>query len=97
MQSTKAVAFALEGRLEEAADWAVRGARAPHAHFAIRATAAALCQAAGDAYEARRWRATLLAQKPDFTVGLYFAALPYTDAALRARFREALLALGLPE
>jgi tetratricopeptide (TPR) repeat protein len=59
MQSTKSVAYLLQGNYEEAARWAVRGARAPQAHTVIVATAVAACQLAGDPTKARYWSEVL--------------------------------------
>jgi hypothetical protein len=97
MQSSKGVAYLLQGNYEEAAKWAVRGARAPQAHKVILATAAAACQLAGDPASARHWSDILRERHPDATVQHYFTTLPFTDPGTRWILSDALTAAGLPE
>lgn len=97
MLSAKGLAHLQIGDLEQAADWAERGARRPGAHYLIKAISAVACQIVGDTSRAVYWKDQSMAARPDASVAKYFAAFPFQDEDLRGKMREALLSLGFPE
>ncbi len=96
MQSCKAISLLAEGKHEEAALWANKGARAPHAHIAMLMTAVAACQLADDEAGVRTWQKVLGVRYPDASLRRYFTVLPFADPTLRSLLGDALLKAGTP-
>ena len=97
MRSVRAVAFAMDGDFEAAAEWAVRGARTSASHFCVVMFAVVACQLAGQTARAAHWMAVLREHRPDARAAHYFSAMPIADPEFRTRILAALRDAGLPE
>jgi hypothetical protein len=75
--------------------WAEKGARAPGAHFLIRAITAMICKIKGDDEKARYWAKAMRERRPDTSVAMFFNAFPFEDAEMRALMTSALVSVGL--
>ncbi len=97
MESAMGVAHLHVGDLEAAADWSVRGAGRPGAHYLIATIAMALSELAGKRDEARYWAAQTRARRLDASIDQFFAAFPFDSQDRRRDIREALLAHGFSD
>ena len=97
MRSMRAVALAMDGDFEAAAEWAVRGARTSTSHFCVVMFAVVACQLAGQTARAAHWMAVLREHRPDARAAHFFNAMPIADPGFRTRILAALRDAGLPE
>jgi TolB-like protein len=97
MQSSLGLAFLQIGEREDAARWAVQGARKPGAHYLIHMIAAALSQLAGQKDVAAYWTKQALLRRPDACAGQFFAAFPFSGEKMREDLRRSLLLCGFKE
>jgi len=94
MFGSRALAMARQGRLEEAAEWAVKAASRPNAHPHIYAIAAATLALAGQLDAARTHVAAIKRGRPQYGVGDFIGAFRF-DADSEALFRKGAGAAGL--
>lgn len=94
MESATGLAHFHVDDLDAAADWGVRGARQPGAHYLIAAIASALCEIAGQGNEAAYWAGQTRLRRPDASIDHFFAAFPFENEDRRQALRQALLAHG---
>lgn len=97
MEAAMGLAHFHVGNLDAAADWCVRGAGKPGAHYLIAAVAVAICEAAGKREEACYWAKQTRARRPDASIDQFFAAFPFEDQDRRQAMHQALLAHGFSE
>ncbi|MGI9524922.1 MAG: winged helix-turn-helix domain-containing tetratricopeptide repeat protein [Hyphomicrobiaceae bacterium] len=97
MLGTRAMSLAVEGRDQEAADWALQAANTPGAHDLICVIAVFACELAGNSQEAAKWARRVLDNRSDITQHQFFRSFPFADDHVRARFSEALTRHGIPE
>lgn len=90
MLGARAMALARLGRLDEAADWAVKAAARPNAHAHILAIAACCLGLAGRPAEGRAFAEAVRATRPRYGVEDFLAAFHFAgpDAALFRRGAE---------
>lgn len=93
MLAVRALALVRLGRIEEAADWAVKAAMRPNAHVHILAIAALCLAIAGRVDEARGFLALVRKAQPAYRVGDFLAAFRLTPDA-QALFKEAAKRIG---
>ena len=91
---SKALACVRLGRYEEAAEWGVRAAGRPNAHFLIQHIAAYCLALAGRIDEARVIVAAIRSVRPGSSVGEFLRAFKF-PADAEAHFRRAARVLGL--
>lgn len=94
MESATGLAHFHVDDLDSAAEWSVRGARQPGAHYLIAAIASALCEIAGQRNEAAYWASQTRLRRPDASIDQFFAAFPFENQDRRETLRQALLAHG---
>lgn len=94
MLAVRALALARMGRIEEAADWAVKAAMRPNAHVHIVAIATLCLALANRMDEALELLATLRQSHPGYRVGDLLAAFRLTPDA-QALFRKGARRVGL--
>jgi len=94
MLGARAMALVRLGRLEEAADWAVKAASRPNAHPHILAIAAYSLALGGSLDQARAWAATLRRAHPGYGIGDFLAAFRF-DPPGEALFRRGARRLGM--
>lgn len=95
MQCARGLAYLQLEDSDNAFIWAEKGARAPGAHFLIRAIAAMICKIKGDDEKARYWAKAMRERRPDTSVSMFFNAFPFEDAGMRALMTSALVSVGL--
>ena len=95
MQCARGLAYLQLEDYDNALLWAEKGARAPGAHFLIRAIAAMMCKIKGDDEKANYWAKAMRERRPDASVAMYFNAFPFEDAEMRALMTSALVSVGL--
>ncbi|WP_233238821.1 transcriptional regulator [Bordetella sp. LUAb4] len=93
MLAVRALALVRLGRVEEAADWAVKAAMRPNAHVHILAIAAHCLAIADRVDEARGFLALIRKAQPAYRVGDFLAAFRLTPDA-QALFKEAARRIG---
>lgn len=96
MESAMGLAHFHVDDLGAAADWGIRGARKPGAHYLIAAIASALSEIAGLREDALYWAEQTRSRRPDASIAQFFAAFPFEDHAKRAELQRALATLGFP-
>lgn len=94
MLAVRALALVRLGRIEEAADWAVKAAMRPNAHVHILAIAAYCLAIADRVDEARGFLALIRKSHPAYRVGDFLAAFHLTDDA-QALFRKGARRIGV--
>jgi hypothetical protein len=95
MQSARGLAYLQLEDYDNALFWAEKGARAPGAHFLIRAIAAMICKIKGDDKKADYWANAMKQRRPDASVAMFFDAFPFDDAQMRSLITSALVSVGL--
>lgn len=95
MKSSRAISFAMEGRFDEAALWAVKATYEPNAHFHIYAIAAACLQLAGKEIEAMKFIETAKKRHPGYTKEIFFRSFPYKNSEQKQLMWAALEKSGL--
>jgi hypothetical protein len=92
--ATRALAHVRLGQLEEAADWAIKGATRPNAHVHVLAIAAHCLAVAGRLEEARAFASLIHQTQPQYGVEDFLAAFQFSpDAA--ALFRQGAKRIGI--
>jgi TolB-like protein len=94
MLAVRAIALVRMGRLDEAAEWAVRAAARPNAHVHILAIAAQCLALAGRQEEARSYVTLIHKTLPSYCVSDFLAAFRLSEDA-SALFREGARRTGL--
>jgi DNA-binding SARP family transcriptional activator/TolB-like protein/uncharacterized protein YukE len=94
MLGARAMALARMGKLEEAADWAVKAAARPNAHAQILAIAACTLALAGRLDEAQAHLASIRRALPRYGAADFFTAMRF-DAAGERLFREGARRAGM--
>ena len=94
MLGARAMALVRLGRLEEAADWAVKAASRPNAHPHILAIAAFSLALSGSLDEARQWAAALRRAHPGYGIADFLGAFRF-DPHGAALFRKGAKRLGM--
>ncbi len=94
MLGARAMALVRLGRLEEAADWAVKAACRPNAHPHILAIAAFSLALSGSLDEARKWATALRRAHPGYGIADFLGAFRF-DPPGAALFRKGARRLGL--
>ena len=97
MQSALGLALIQTGEREDAARWAVQGARKPGAHYLIYMIAAALTQIAGQTDAAAHWAKQALSRRPDASCSQFFAAFPFSNETFREDLRQSLSQCGFSD
>ena len=97
IKSTRGVAFAVQGRFEDAAQWAVRATQEPNAHFHIQAIAAGCLALAERHAEAKRAAEVLHRRRPGYSIREFERSFPHKLDEHRRILRGALLKAGLRE
>ena len=97
IKSTRGLAFAVQGRFEEAADWAVRATQEPNAHFHIQAIAAGCLALAERDADAKRLAEGLYRSRPGYSIVDFERSFPHKLDDHRRILRAALLKAGLRE
>ena len=97
MQSALGLALIQTGEREDAARWAVQGARKPGAHYLIYMIAAALTQIAGQTDAAAHWAKQALSRRPDAFCSQFFAAFPFSNETFREDLRQSLSQCGFSD
>ncbi|MDU8913438.1 winged helix-turn-helix domain-containing protein [Aestuariicoccus sp. MJ-SS9] len=95
MQCARGLAYLQLEDYDNALLWAEKGARAPGAHFLIRAIAAMICKIRGDDEKAQYWAKAMRERRPDTSVAMFFNAFPFEDATMRALMTSALVSVGV--
>lgn len=90
MLGTRALSLAMEGRDDEAAEWANRAANAPGAHDLISLIAVIANELAGNNLEAADWARRVRAHRNDISQYHFFRSFPFDAGPLRERFSSAL-------
>ncbi len=93
MLATRAIALVRLGRLDEAADWAVKAMRRPNAHVHILAIATCCLALAGRNEEAHTAAASIRRARPDYRIGDFLAAFRFAPDAV-ALFRQGAERIG---
>lgn len=94
MLASRAMALIRLGRLEEAADWAVKAARRPNAHAHILAIAALALSLAGRLEEARMQVQSIRLRQAGYNLGNFFSAFHILPAN-RNVYQEGAKLVGL--
>ena len=94
MLGARAMALVRLGRLQEAADWAVKAASRPNAHPHILAIAAFSLALSGSLDEARQWAAALRRAHPGYGIADFLGAFRF-DPHGAALFRKGAKRLGM--
>ena len=94
MMGARAMALVRLGRLEEAADWAVKAASRPNAHPHILAIAAYSLALSGSLDEARKWATALRRAHPGYGIADFLGAFRF-DPPGAALFRKGAKRLGM--
>ena len=94
MLGARAMALVRLGRLEEAADWAVKAASRPNAHPHILAIAAFSLALSGSLDEARKWATALRRAHPGYGIADFLGAFRF-DPHGAALFRKGAKRLGM--
>ena len=94
MLGTRAIALVRLGQFEEAAQWAVKAAARPNAHFHILAIAAYSLALAGSLDEARNYAAAIHKTLPSYGVAEFLRAF-HLDPNGAALFREGARRIGM--
>ena len=94
MLATRAMALMRLGRMDQAADWAVRASSRPNAHLHIRGIAAHCLELAGRHDEALRAVAALRLEYPGYCVADFLQAFRFADDGERM-IRRAAKGIGL--
>ena len=94
MLATRAMALMRLGRMDQAADWAVRASARPNAHQHIRGIAAHCLELAGRHDEALRVVTALRREHPGYSVADFLQAFHFADDGERL-IRRAALGIGL--
>ena len=97
MLMAKALSYVVDGEFALGRDWALRSVRVNQAHYVVITTTILSCALAGDRAEAARWALHLRTLRPEATITPYLKVLHFADAAFRARVRDVLAGLGIPE
>jgi TolB-like protein len=95
MKGTRALSYLLEDRVAEALPWIEDAARTPGANAIVHLVAAATHEMSGDKIAAAGWVSRARLRNPDLSLAGFFQALPFANAALRARLAAALGRHGL--
>ena len=90
MLGTRAISLAMEGRDDEAAEWANRAANAPGAHDLISLIAVISNELAGNNQEAANWARRVREHRNEISQYHFFRSFPFDDGPLRKRFSSAL-------
>lgn len=90
--ASRAMALVRLGRMDEAADWAIKGAARPNAHAQILAIAAYALALAGRLPEGRAYLARVRADLPAYGIADFLTAMRLEPTAA-ALFRQAALAI----
>ena len=94
MLSARALAHVRLGQFAEAAEWALKGAARPNAHYTIMAIAAHCLALAGRLEEAQAFAATLRKALPDYGIEEFLATFRFEPEA-EALFRQGARRIGL--
>ena len=94
MLGARAMALGRLGRLEEAADWAIKAACRPNAHPHILAIAAFSLALSGSLDEARKWATALRRAHPGYGIADFLGAFRF-DPPGAALFRKGAKRLGM--
>ncbi|MFL0798294.1 MAG: hypothetical protein K6L73_12485 [Cellvibrionaceae bacterium] len=95
MKSSRAISYAMKGRYEDAALWAVKATYEPNAHFHIYGIAAACLQLAGRGGDAAKFMAIALKHHPGYSKEIFFRSFPYKNPDQKQLMWDALLEVGL--
>jgi tetratricopeptide (TPR) repeat protein len=90
----RSLALVRMGRLDEAADWAIKAASRPNAHAHIRAIAALSLALAGRLEEARTYFAAIYTTAPHYRLGDFLTAMQFAPEGVRL-FRNGARRLGM--
>ena len=94
MLSARALAHVRLGQFAEAAEWALKGAARPNAHYTIMAIAAHCLALAGRLEEAQAFATTLRKALPDYGIEEFLATFRFEPEA-EALFRQGARRIGL--
>ncbi len=97
MTSCRGLSMAVQGKYQEAAEWAVRATQEPNAHFHIFAIAAACLSLCDREQEGARYIQQALARNPGYRIAHYQQSFPFKEAQHNALFADALRRAGLPD
>jgi tetratricopeptide (TPR) repeat protein len=95
MHASRGLAYLQLDDYDTALFWAEQGARAPGAHFLIKAIAAMIATIKGDDDKADYWVRAMKERRPDASLTMFFNAFPFVDAQMRAIMTSALVSVGL--
>jgi TolB-like protein/DNA-binding SARP family transcriptional activator/Tfp pilus assembly protein PilF len=95
IKSSRGISLMVQGRLDEAATWAVQATLEPNAHFHIYANAAACLELVGRSDEARRNLRQALARHPGYDVATFERSFPHKLPRHQALISDALRRAGL--
>ncbi|MGR3290931.1 MAG: tetratricopeptide repeat protein [Paracoccaceae bacterium] len=95
MQSSRGMAYVLEGDFEKGALWTDKGARSPGAHFLIAAIAAAVHQMNGDSEKAAFWVDNVHSRRKEAIIEHFFTAFPFQGQKIRDMWKNALEQAGI--
>jgi TolB-like protein len=90
MLGTRALSLAMDGRDDEAAQWANRAANEPGAHDLISVIAIVTNELAGNREEAAEWARRVRQHRHDISQDHFFRSFPFKDDKVRSRFSSAL-------
>jgi tetratricopeptide (TPR) repeat protein len=95
MFSTKALSHIANEDFAAASQLAEKAVRVPGAHFYIAIITAIALELGGNREGAEVWRDKALAERPDFTVAMFFKAFPFKDPSMQSRIARSLTRLGI--
>jgi len=95
MHASRGLAYMQLKDYDNALIWAEKGARAPGAHFLIKAIAAMVSDIKGDGEKAHYWSKAMKDRRPDASLSMFFDAFPFEDPEIRALMTRSLVLVGL--
>ena len=95
MLSTKALSHIANEDFAAAGMLAEKAVHVPGAHFYIAMITAIALELGGNRAAAETWRDKALAERPDFSVAMFFKAFPFKDPSMQSRIARALTRLGI--
>jgi TolB-like protein/Tfp pilus assembly protein PilF len=97
IKSARGVSLAMQGRFDEATDWALRSLQEPNAHFHIFALAAACLMLSGRPDEARRHARQVVERHPGYRIAVYRQSFPHKVPEHEALMCDAMRRAGLKD